>query len=370
MLVPYVDLGKQYLQLKAEIDSAVLKSLQSGDYIGGRAVDQLEDSFSKLCQVKHSVAVANGTDALILAMKVLGIGKGDEVITAPNSWVSSASTIALVDATPVFVDVLEDQNLDVEKLEGAITKKTKAIIPVHLTGKSAKMDKVLAIAKKHKLYVIEDSAQAVGSKFNDKPCGSMGDINCFSLHPLKNLNACGDAGIITTNNDEFYEKLRLIGKHGMPNRNTVNFWGYNSRLDSIQAAILNVRIKHLEKTLNKRRDNALRYFENLNNKSLVKFLSLPFEDKNCVDTFHLFVIQCDRRDELKAYLESKNIGTAIHYPTPIHLQPAAKYLGYKKGDFPVVEKQSSRILSLPVSDVIGFKEVDYVSNCITEFFQN
>lgn len=363
MEVPFLNFKKKYNFEKEELDKSINKVLESGNYVGGDEVEAFEEAFKKMCNVNYAVAVANGTDALIIAMKVLGIEEGDEVITAPNSWFSSASTIALVGATPVFVDVDDDRNINPDNIEKSITKKTKAIIPVHLGGSPASMDEIIKIAKKYNLFVIEDAAQAAGAKYKNKNCGSFGDINCFSLHPTKNLGALGDAGIITTNNKKYYEKLKLYGKHGMPNRNTVNFWGYNSRLDTIQAAILNYRIKKLYALNEKRRANATIY-----QKRLAGFVKLPIENKLNYEIYHLFVIQCEKRNELKTYLESKGIGTAIHYPTPIHLQPAAAYLGYNKGDFPIAEEQANTMLSLPISEILDEEEVNYVCDKILEFF--
>ena len=363
MRVPYVDLAAQYRAHKSELDLAVARVLESGFYIGGPEVDEFENSFKKICDTRFVTSVANGTDALIIAMKALGLGPGDEVITAPNSWISSASTIALIGATPVFADVAPDQNIDPEKVEAAITPRTKAIMPVHLTGKPARMDEINAMARQHKLYVIEDAAQAVGARYKGQLCGSLGDVACFSLHPLKNLNSCGDAGAIVTNDPELHQRLSLLGRHGMPDRNTVDCWGYNSRLDALQAAIVNVRMKYLESVLERRRQNAALYRELLQG-----VVATPKEHLGDTDGYHLFVIQVDRRDELKDFLEQSGVGSAIHYPIPIHLQPAAKELGYAQGDLPTVEAQAARILSLPISEIISSNEVTFVAEKIKQFF--
>jgi len=363
MKIPYVDIAAQFEAYRGELLQAVEGVLTSGQYIGGQEIEKFENAFAKLCGTEHAIAVANGTDALILSMSALGIGPSDEVITAPNSWVSSAATIALVGATPVFVDVGADQNMDPDLLELKITERTKAIMPVHLTGKPAQLDPILEVARKHNLFVIEDSAQAVGAVYNGRKCGSMGALNCFSLHPNKNLSACGDAGIITCNDSELYKKVHLLRQHGMPSRNVVELWGYNSRLDAVQAAILNVRIESIDLVITQRRQNADLYFKNLEG-----LVELPWEAEGSFDTYHLFVIQCDRRNELQSYLEERGVATAIHYPTPLHLQPAAAYLGYKKGDLPVVERQADRILSLPVSQVIGAEQVNYISDQIKKFY--
>lgn len=355
MNVPYVDLGAQYASHRESILAEIDRVLSSGQYILGEDVARFEARFAELCGVRHAISVANGTDSLIMAMRALGIGPGDEVITAPNSWISSASSIALVGAKPVFVDVRADQNMNPDLLQAAITPRTKAIMPVHLTGKCAEMGPILEIARKNNLHVIEDAAQAVSARYDGKCSGSMGIVGSFSLHPLKNLNACGDAGILTTNDDAFAQNLKQLRHHGLLNRNEVAHWGYNSRLDSLQAAILNVRLPHLPEVIERRRANARLYYERLSS-----YVMCPQEAPKCFDVYHLFVIQTANRDALQAHLLEKGIHTAIHYPIPIHLQKAAEYLGYKPGSFPVVEKQSKEILSLPVHQNLSLEQVEYV----------
>jgi len=362
MKIRYVNFSQQYEGEREQILSSLDRVLASGEYILGSELKKFESSFSALCGTKYAIGVANGTDALILSMKALGIGAGDEVITAPNSWISSASSIALVGATPVFADVGRDQNIDPDCIEKAVTSKTKAIIPVHLTGKCADMDAILKIAEKHDLHVIEDAAQSVNALHRGKKSGSMGICGAFSLHPLKNLNAAGDAGIITTDDTVLVEKLHLLRNHGLKSRNEVLFWGHNSRLDDLQASILNYRLGKLEEITERRQEAAGLYKEKL--KDLVY---CPEDDKDCSDVYHLFVIQTEKRDELKSYLYSNGVQTAIHYPVPIHLQPCAEYLGYKKGDFPNVEKQSELILSLPMHNGLSDDDIGYVADKIIEF---
>ncbi len=362
-MVPYVDISSQYLEFKDEILSVIDRTLAEGQYILGNEVEKFEKSFAALSGTRFAISVANGTDALILVLKAMGIGAGDEVITCPNSWVSSASCIALLGAKPVFVDVLEDQSMDPSLLEGTITSKTKAIIPVHLTGKVADMNPILAIASKRGIPVVEDSAQAVGAKYFGKAAGALGNAGCFSLHPLKNLNACGDAGIITTNDDKLAVDLKLLRHHGLIDRNTVIRWGYNSRLDTMQAAILNFRMKTLNDTTEKRRLHAGWYRDELS--SLVY---CPTDRPECFDVYHTFVIQAEKRNELKEFLQKREIFTAIHYPIPIHFQPAAAALGYKRGSFPVVEKQSERILSLPIHQNLTQNQIHKVTEAIKEFY--
>lgn len=362
--ISYVEIGTQYTDQRQELLAILDRVLASGQYILGEEVERFEERFAKLCGVKYAVSVANGTDSLILAMKALGIGAGDDVITVPNSWISSASSIALLGARPVFVDVLADQLMDPQLLAKAVTPKTKAILPVHLTGKCAQMGSILEFAKTKGIPVIEDAAQSVGAKHFGKTSGSMGLIGSFSLHPLKNLNACGDAGILTTNDSAMAEKLRLLRHHGLKDRNTVVQWGYNSRLDALQAAILNFRLEKLDEITEKRRRNAAFY-----EKALAGLVECPKEDQGCFDVYHTFVIQTECRDALQSYLKEKGIQTAVHYPTPIHLQPAASYLGYRVGDFPVTEKQAQRILSLPVHQNMTQEGLEYVASQVRAFYR-
>ena len=363
--IPYVDLGAQYEEERSELLEIIDRVLVSGQYVGGEEVDLFEKNIAKRCSTKYSVALNSGTDALTLALHLKGIRRGDEVITPPNSFVASTAVIIHLGATPVFVDVLENQNLDPSKIEEAITEKTKAIMPVHLTGRVCDMDPIIEIAKKYNLVVIEDAAQAIGSKYKDKNSGSIGDLGCFSAHPLKNLNACGDSGFLTTNDKELFKKVKSLISHGMADRNRVESFGYVSRMDNLQAAILNFRLKKLNDLIQQRRKNAKIYFENLN-----KNLFLPMESKNEFNSYHTFVVQTEKRDELKSFLSKKGIDTAIHYPIPIHLQPAAKKLGYKIGDFPATEDQAKRILTLPISQALKKEEIHQIIFQVNNFFTN
>ena len=364
MKVQYIHLGLQHKEIKKEILESIGKLLDSGQFILGEETQKFEKRFAELCQTKYALGVGNGTDTMILSMRALGIGAGDEVITAPNSYLASASSIALAGATPVFADVREDYNIDPEKIEQAITKKTKAIIPVHLTGRPADMDAIMAIAKKYNLHVIEDAAQAVGAKYKNKSVGSFGTTGSFSLHPLKNLAACGDGGVITTNDDVLYSYLTKARTHGHSSRDEVDFWSFNTRIDNLQSAILNVKFNELEKWNNRRRAIASMYREAL--KHLPIYLPTDTADEYAV--YHTFIIQSDRRDVLMQFLLQHGVDTKIHYPVPIHLQKAAAYLGYKKGDFPVTEKQCETILSLPVFPQLTDDEVNYVCEKIIEFY--
>ena len=331
----------------------------------GAAVGELEQALAAYHGVRHAVALNSGTDALILAMKVLGVGPGDEVITPVNSFIASTAAVVHLGARPVLVDVLPDQNIDPAAAERAVTAKTKAIMPVHLTGRIADMDRVNAIAKAHGLAVIEDAAQSVGSRHRGRLSGTLGDAGCFSAHPLKNLNACGDAGFLLTDRDDIVDRLRLLRNHGLVDRNTVTEFGLVSRLDTIQASILLMRLRRLGSVLERRRHNAARY------RSLLdpRFVFMPPCREHEHNTFHTFVIQVDRRDELQAHLTALGIGTAIHYPVPIHLQPAAAYLGYKAGDFPVAEEQARRILTLPVNQSLTDADIDHVAAAVNGFYR-
>ncbi len=358
------DLESQFEEEKDELLPAVTAVLKRGDFIGGDAVAELEAGLAKRIGVAHAVALNSGTDALYLALRVLEIGPGDEVITPPNSFVASTATIVQAGATPVFVDVREDQNIDPALVEAAITPKTKAIMVVHMGGRIAAMNEINEIAKRHGLKVIEDAAQSCGSMYHGKVAGSLGDIGCFSAHPLKNMNACGDAGYMTLHDGAMAARARLLRNHGLVDRNTVQEWGVNSRLDTMQAAVLNIRLKNLDSVIERKRANVALYRSLLSEKHVFIPPCRNYE----FNTFVLLVVQVDRRDELQKFMASRGIGTAIHYPIPIHLQPAAAALGHKRGDFPTVERQAGRILSIPVHPYLTEDEVRTVAATINEFF--
>ena len=365
MKIPYVDLKKQYQTERKSILKILDKTLGSGSWVGGDEVIRFEKNIAKICKTKYCVALNSGTDALTLSLHLLGVKRGDEVITPPNSFVASTATIVHLGAKPVFVDVKEDQNIDENKIEEKITKKTKAIMPVHLTGRMCAMDKIMKISKKYKIPVIEDCAQSILSKYKNKMSGAWGDVGCFSAHPLKNLNAMGDSGYLTTNNKELYHKVKSLRSHGMEeSRDNIKNFGHVSRMDNIQAAILNFRLKNLKKIINLRRRNADLYLNNLN----LNKVYFPIETKDQFNTYHTFVIQVDKRDNLKKYLKKKGVDTAIHYPMPIHLQNASKFLGYNKGSFPITEKQSTQILTLPINQYLKKSEIIYICKLINKFY--
>lgn len=363
--IPYVDLAAQFAAERSVLEGRIGAVLSEGQWIGGGPVDALERRISERLGVAHTIAVGSGTDALVLAMRALGIGAGDEVITPPNSFVASAAAIVQVGATPVFADVLDDQTIDPAAIDRAITPRTRAIMPVHLTGRTCRMAEILTIARACGLRVVEDAAQAFGSRQGGVATGTFGDVGCFSAHPLKNLNAMGDAGFVTTADHELAARIRRLRNHGLADRNTVLEWGTVSRLDTLQAVILDHRLDGLDDVIVARRANAARY-RALLDPALVFY---PASAPDDFDTFHTFVVQVDRRDALQRWLADRGIGTSIHYPIPIHLQPAAASLGYHAGDFPIAEGQAARILSLPIHQFLDDDDITRVVASIHEFLR-
>lgn len=361
--VPYVNLALQHRDLKPQLLAAVEKVLDHGNFILGPEVSAFEERFAAYCGTRYAVGVDNGTSALFLTLRSLGIGPGDEVITATNSFLASASAIALAGARPVLVDVRDDYNIDPERVEAAITPRTKAIIPVHLTGRPADMDAILDIANRHGLYVVEDCAQAVGAAYRGRRVGSFGIAGCFSLHPLKTLNAIGDGGVITTNDPKLYATLRKARNHGLRNRDECEFWSYNCRLDTIQAAMLLVKMDYLDQWTSARRANAALYQAELHD-----VVRVPEDKPHEYAVYHTFVVQAERRDELQRYLQARGIETKVHYPIPIHLQDAAKGLGYHRSAFPVTEKLTQRILSLPIYPELTEAQRNEVVHAIHAFY--
>ncbi|OGT38012.1 MAG: cell wall biogenesis protein [Gammaproteobacteria bacterium RIFCSPHIGHO2_12_FULL_37_14] len=362
-VIPFVDFKRRYASLKMEVSMGVDDVLASGSYILGEVVEEFEHSLAQYLDCRHVLGVANGTDAIILALKVLKVGAGDEVIVPVNSFVATAGAVVAVNAKPVFCDVRDDLNIDVKSLEKLITKKTKAIIPVHLTGRPADMEAITKIANYHSLAVIEDAAQSIGAKCQGKMTGVIGDVGCFSLHPLKNLHVYGDGGVITTNNEDLYNQLKLIRNHGLLDRDTCIKWGLNSRLDSVQAKIALIGMKYLNKWNERRRETARLYQENL-----CDFVKVPVDNESDFSVYHNFVILTHERELLMHYLQERGIETKVHYPIPLHLQLAAADLGYRKGDFPVAERLAQQMLSLPVYPELTDDEVTRVIQTIQGFF--
>ena len=362
--IPYVNLSFQWQKERKELLPLIDKALSEDNWVGGKEILKFEKKISKIAQTKYSIALNSGTDALTLGLHLLGIKRGDEVITTPNSFIASAAVIVHLGAKPVFVDVLPDQNMNSDLLENAITKKTKAIMPVHLTGRIADMSKILNIGRKYNIPIIEDAAQSIGSLYKNRAAGSFGIVGCFSAHPLKNLNAIGDAGYLTTDNNRIYKAILDLRNHGMTNGNKVKQFGYVSRMDNLQAAVLSYRLEKLNEVIAKRRKNVEFYKKYLD----LKNIFIPDEKEYEFNSYHTFVIQVNRRNQLKKYLQSKGIGTAIHYPIPIHLQLAARSLGYKKGSFKVAENQAKRILTLPINQYLGKEDIQRISNQINYFY--
>jgi dTDP-4-amino-4,6-dideoxygalactose transaminase len=358
--VPYVDVAAQHRALKDELLEAVGRVLDHGRFILGEEVEEFERALAELCGTRHAVAVNSGTDALLLGLRALGIGPGDEVITAPNSFASTASAIVLAGARPVFADVGDDYNVDPDAVAAAITPRTRAILPVHLTGRPADMAPLL----EHGIPVVEDAAQAALAEYRGRRVGSLGAIGCFSLHPLKTLGAVGDAGAVTTNSDELAAKLRMLRNLGLASRDDCAVWSGNSRLDTVQAAILLVKLRYVERWTDARRANAAFYREALDG---LPGLELPGERPYEHAVYHTFVVQSDERDALRDHLARRGVGTAVHYPAPIHLQSVASGLGYGPGSFPVAERQARRILSLPVYPELTEEQRTLVVDAVREF---
>jgi dTDP-4-amino-4,6-dideoxygalactose transaminase len=363
-VISYSCLERQYQVEKDLLIIAFERVACSGQFILGSIVEELEQKLAEFCGVKFCVTLNSGTDALILGMMAAGIKKGDQVITPPNSFVASTAAIIHLGAVPVFVDVDEDQNINISLIEQAITEKTKAIMPVHLTGRICNMDEIEKIANKYNLLIIEDAAQSFGSIYKNKKSGSFGKIGCFSAHPLKAFNACGDAGFLTTNDINIAERIKRLRAHGLIDRNTIQEWGCVSRLDTLQASILLMRLQLVEQYIKQRRKNVEFYRESLD----PKYVFIPPCKDYEYNSFQTFVVQVDDRDSLQLYLKQNGVESSIHYPIPIHLQIPAKKLGYKSGDFPVTEKQASHILSLPISQFLKESEIQYISSLINDFY--
>jgi dTDP-4-amino-4,6-dideoxygalactose transaminase len=364
MKVPYLGLQSQFEDER--IREAVKSQLDGCQFILGPEVEEFEKRFARLCNTHYAIGVNSGTDALFLALKALGIGPGDEVITVPNSFVATAGAIIAAGARPVFVDVGPDYNMDPGRIENALTPRTRCILPVHMTGNPADMLRIMEIARKHGLHVVEDAAQSAGASIQGQVVGSFGDAGCFSLHPLKNLNVCGDAGAVTTKSDEIREKIRLLRNHGLKNRDEIECFGYNSRMDSIQAAVANVVMDHLEEVAARRITNAGLYDRGL--APLREWVTVPPRRQDVRQVFHTYVVQVARREELIDFLLRRGVETKIHYPVPIHLQKPCCELGYREGDFPVCEVQAQRILSLPVHQYLKEEQILHVIRSMEEFY--
>lgn len=394
MKIPLMDLQKQYETIKEETDKKVLEALSSAQYIMGENVKEFEKEISEYLGIKYSISVGNGTDALVIALRTLGIGEGDEVITTPYTFFATSESISFVGATPVFVDVdLDTYNIDPAKIEEKITDKTKAIMPVHIFGQPCDMESINKIAKKYNLKVIEDACQAIGSEYKGQMAGTLSDIACFSFFPTKNLGCAGDGGMIVTDDEDLATICRALRTHGSGANghraynlinniqegvtedkgaentlyNSLKYYNYligqNSRLDEIQAIILRIKLKKLDRWNDVRRENARFYNQKLKDTEFVT----PFEDENVKHVYHLYILQSEKRTELVNYLKDRGIATGIYYPIPLHLQKAYKNLGYKEGDLPNAEYLSHRTFAIPIFVELTDEEKEYIVENLKKF---
>lgn len=364
MQVKYSYLEEQFAHPEKILED-IQELVRSTDYTLGTAVEEFEKSFSELSQTKHAIGVGSGTDALFLSLKALEVGSEDEVITTPNTFFATIGAIETAGAKTVFVDNNEEYVINPDLIEDVITSNTKAIMPVHLTGCPSDMPAILKIADKHNLVVIEDACQAISAAIDGKPTGSWGITAGFSLHPLKNLNVWGDGGVITTNSDDVARKLKLLRNHGLENRDECAFWGYNSRLDSLQAVVGNHLIKDAHSITQRRIENAKYYDDALSD---LEPITIPPRRSNVKQVYHTYVLQVENRDALLDFLLKNGVEAKIHYPIPMHLQKAARGMGYKEGDFPVCEEQAKHIITLPVHQHLSQEQLDYVVEKLKEFY--
>jgi len=365
MNIPFVDLKTQYKTIKTEIDEAIKDIIDNTAFIGSPKIKEFEDNFAKFNEAKHAIALNSGTDALFFTLKAMGIKEGDEVITVPNTFIATTEAITRNNASIKFVDIDKDTyEIDPNLIEKAITSKTKAILPVHLYGQIADMEAIKEIAEKHNLMILEDACQAHNAAFNNKKAGHYSTAAAFSFYPGKNLGAYGDAGIITTNNDEIARKIRMLRDHGRTSKYESIEEGFSSRMDGIQAAVLNTKLNHLENWTEMRRKNAKLYNKLLQG---IKGIILPIEHEKAKHVYHLYVIRTEQRDNLLDFLKKNGISAGIHYPIPLHLQPVYKHLNHKEGDFPITENSSKEILSLPMFPELTQEQITYICEKIKEF---
>lgn len=363
MKINFSRLDRGYLKYKDEYDQAVIKTLESGWYILGRQVEKFENNFKNFVGSNYSVGLNSGLDALTLSFRALDIGKGDEVIVPANTYIASVIGVTENRATPIFVEPNEYYNLDTSKIEERITERTKAILAVHLYGQAASMEKIKAIAVKHNLYLVEDCAQSHGAKFKNKTTGTWGDIGCFSFYPTKNIGAFGDAGAIVTDNQEIYEKIKMLRNYGSKIKYQNEIMGVNSRLDEIQAALLSVKLSHFYELRRERAKIASRYLDKINN----SLIQLPLIKENAEHVWHLFVVKTDNREKFQRYLLKNGITTQSHYPIPPYLSEAYKHLGHSLGEYPITEKYAETVVSLPLYEGMIDEEINYVIEIINRF---
>jgi dTDP-4-amino-4,6-dideoxygalactose transaminase len=372
MRVPFLDLKGQYKEIKKEIESSLRKTMQRADFILGKDEVIFEKEFARYCDRKFAVGLNSGTDALFLGLLSLGIGPSDEVILPAYTYIATALAVTFTGARPVFVDIEEGTyNIAADKISAAVTKKTRAIIPVHLYGQAADMGSILGIAKKHNLKIIEDAAQAHGAKYKMlhgkwHPAGSLGDIGCFSFYPTKNLGGCGDGGMVVTDNESIYKRLLRLRDYGRKSRYEHVSVGYNSRLDTLQAAILRVKLRHLERWNILRRRNAQIYTRELKS---IEGIITPCQSGYARHVYHVYAVRVRGRDRVVKDLVKKGIGVLIHYPIPLHLQKVYKGLGYKRGDFPVAERVAQEIISLPMYPRLKEAQIKYVAGALRDILE-
>jgi dTDP-4-amino-4,6-dideoxygalactose transaminase len=365
MNIPFLDLKVQYQQIEVELKPVLEEIMANGAFIGGPQVAAFEKEFAAFCGVRHCVGLNSGTDALRFALMAAGIGRGDEVITVPHTFIATTEAISQAGATPVFVDIDPATCcIDVNQIQQRLTARTRAIVPVHLYGQTAEMDSILELARKNRLAVIEDACQAHGAIYKGRPAGSMGMAGCFSFYPGKNLGAFGDAGAIVTDDEKLAQVVRMLREHGQSRKYYHDMEGYTGRLDAIQAAVLRLKLKHLPEWNRKRRTNAAIYNKLL---SEVAGVTAIREAESGQSVYHLYVILVDDRDGLQAFLDEKGIATGLHYPLPLHLQKAYTSMGFKKGDFPVSERIAKRLLSLPMYAELAPEQIEFVVSCIQEY---
>jgi dTDP-4-amino-4,6-dideoxygalactose transaminase len=377
MNIPFLDLKAQYLTVKEKIESAIEEVLEAQQFILGPKVEEFEHNIVTYSGTKYAVGVSSGTDALLISLMALDINPGDEIITSPFTFFATAGSIARLGAKPVFVDIDPiTYNIDPEKIENAITNKTKAIIPVHLFGQCADMEPILEIAKKYNLHVIEDAAQSIGAEYKGQKAGTMGNLGIFSFFPSKNLGGFGDGGMVITNDEDLHKKIKILRIHGSEPKYYHKMLGGNFRLDALQAAILNEKLKYLDQWSQKRRDNAEYYDKKFRDRGLIQngniTLPLPIYRNNTDKNYHIYnqyTIKTENRDKLRVFLEENGLKTAIYYPIPLHLQECFLGLGYKKGDFSVSEKSAKTVLSLPIFPELTTKQIDYIMQKVSDFFR-
>jgi dTDP-4-amino-4,6-dideoxygalactose transaminase len=369
MNVPLLDLRAQFQTIRGEVMAAVERVFESQHFILGPEVEAFERDAAEYCRIKHAIGCGSGSDALLLALTALGVGPGDEVVTASFSFFATAGSIARLGARPVFVDISPDDfNLDPNLIERAITPRAKAILPVHLFGQCAEMDAIREVADRHNLPVVEDAAQAIGAGYCERRAGAMGAVGCFSFFPSKNLGGAGEGGLMTTDDDDLAEKLRLLRVHGMRPKYYHKVVGVNSRLDALQAAVLGVKLKYLDRWSDARRRNA-EHYDKLFAEAGVEEVTTPAVRPNRRHIFNQYTIRCSRRDELMDFLKRRGVGSEIYYPAPLHLQECFAHLGYKPGDLPATERASRECLSLPIYPELTEEMRQYVVEKIAEFYR-